>query len=168
MGKVKPQKHDPDNRPDWDSYFFNIAQVVSQRSTCPSRAVGAVIVDSETMGILSTGYNGSPKGTEHCTISCLTREPGSDFRKCRAVHAELNAILHAAHNGSKTKNATMYLTTTPCVFCARTIINSGIKEVRAMTKYHHEDAIDLLSEGGVRTVIISPVELSHLLKVWQK
>ena len=127
-----------------------------------------VIVDSETMGILSTGYNGSPKGTEHCTISCLTREPGSDFLKCREVHAELNAILHAAHNGSKTKNSTMYLTTTPCVFCARTIINSGIKEVRAMTKYHHEDAIDLLSDGGVRTVIISPVELRHLLKVWQK
>jgi deoxycytidylate deaminase len=60
----------------------------------------------------------------------------------------------------------MYLTTTPCTFCARTIINAGIKEVRAMSKYHHEDAIELLSEGGVTTFVISPVELKHLLKVW--
>jgi dCMP deaminase len=80
----------------------------------------------------------------------------------------LNAILHAAHNGVSTKGTTMYLTTTPCVFCARTIINAGIKEVRAMTKYSHEDAIELLSSGGVSTVIISPVELKHLLKVWRK
>lgn len=161
-------RYEPDDRPDWDSYFFNIAQVVSQRATCPSRCVGAVIVDPDTMGVVSTGYNGSPKGTQHCSISCLTREPGSDFRKCRAVHAELNAILHAAHNGVSTKGTTMYLTTTPCVFCARTIINAGIKEVRAMTKYSHEDAIELLSSGGVSTVIISPVELKHLLKVWRK
>ncbi|MAG73644.1 cytidine deaminase [archaeon] len=161
-------KHDPDNRPDWDSYFFNIAQVVSQRSTCHSRAVGAVIVDPVTNGIVATGYNGAAKGTEHCGTSCLTREPGKDWGKCRAVHAELNAILHAARNGVPTLNTLMYLSTTPCVFCARTIINAGIKEVRAMSKYHHEDAINLLAEGGVKTMVISPVELKHLLKVWHR
>ena len=163
---MKPARHNTHDRPDWDSYFFNIAQVVSQRSSCPSRAVGAVIVDSDTMGILATGYNGAPRGTQHCDVSCLTRSAGSDWGKCRAVHAELNAILHAARNGASTQGALMYLSTTPCVFCARTIINAGISEVRAMSKYHHEDAITLLTEGGVKTVVISPVELRHLLKVW--
>jgi|TARA_Y100000034_G_scaffold43254_1_gene52814 dCMP deaminase len=164
---MKPARHDTHDRPDWDSYFFNIAQVVSQRSSCPSRAVGAVIVDSDTMGILATGYNGAPRGTQHCDVSCLTRSAGSDWGKCRAVHAELNAILHAARNGASTQSALMYLSTTPCVFCARTIINAGISEVRAMSKYHHENAITLLTEGGVKTVVISPVELRHLLKVWR-
>lgn len=159
-------RHNTHDRPDWDSYFFNIAQVVSQRSSCPSRAVGAVIVDRDTMGILATGYNGAPRGTQHCDVSCLTRSAGSDWGKCRAVHAELNAILHAARNGASTQGALMYLSTTPCVFCARTIINAGISEVRAMSKYHHENAIALLSEGGVETVVISPVELRHLLKIW--
>jgi dCMP deaminase len=163
---MKPTRHDPDNRPDWDSYFFNIAQVVAQRATCPSRSVGCLIVDPDTGGILATGYNGAPRGTAHCDVSCLTRRGGSDWGKCKAVHAELNAILHAAKNGASTKGSTMYLTTTPCTFCARTIINAGIKEVRAMSKYHHEDAIELLSEGGVTTFVISPVELKHLLKVW--
>ena len=164
---MKPTRHDTHDRPDWDSYFFNIAQVVSQRSSCPSRAVGAVIVDSDTMGILATGYNGAPRGTQHCDVSCVTRSAGSDWSKCRAVHAELNAILHAARNGASTQGALMYLSTTPCVFCARTIINAGISEVRAMSKYHHGNAITLLSEGGVKTVVVSPVELRHLLKVWR-
>jgi len=151
-------------RPDWDTYFFRMATLVATRSTCPSRAVGCVIVDMGTKHVLSTGYNGAPRGTAHCCEGCLNRESGKSWNKCRAVHAELNAILNAAKNGVATDGCRMYLTTTPCVFCSRTLINAGVKEVYAMSKYSHDEAISLLSEGGVHVRIISPVELTDLVR----
>ena len=152
------------DRPSWDAYFFRMAPLVAPRATCPSRSVGCVIVDPETNHVLATGYNGAPRGTEHCGDSCLARKSGKSFEKCRAVHAELNAIIHAAKSGVSTDGCRMYLTTTPCVFCSRTLINAGVKEVYAMTKYCHEDAISLLKEGGVEVRIISPVELTDLVR----
>jgi dCMP deaminase len=80
------------------------------------------------------------------------------------VHAELNAILNAAKNGVGTDGCRMYLTTTPCVFCSRTLINAGVKEVYAMAKYTHDDAIALLNEGGIHVKIVSPVELTDLVR----
>lgn len=152
------------HRPSWDDYFFSMAKVVGSRATCPSRQVGCVVVDADTMSIISTGYNGSPRGTEHCTSACLDRTSGSDFRKCRALHAELNAILNAAFNGVNTRGAVMYLTTTPCVFCSRAIVQAGISEVRAMSRYPHDDAIAMLNEGGVNVSIIQGVTLPFIPK----
>jgi len=147
----------------WDDYFFSIAKTVAQKATCPSRKVGAVVIDPETNHILSTGYNGAPRGTEHCTDACANRKSGSDFRKCHAVHGELNAIINAAYNGVRLDGAVMYLTTTPCLFCSRAIINAGISEVKASSKYPHDDAIDLLKEGGVEVRIITGVSWASII-----
>ena len=162
MGSVN--KEGVVSRPDWDTYFFRMATMIATRSTCPSRAVGCVVIDIDTKHVLSTGYNGAAKGTAHCDEGCLTRESGKNWGKCRAVHAELNAIVNAAKNGISTDGCRMYLTTTPCVFCSRTLINAGVKEVYAMSKYSHDDAIALLSEGGIKVKIISPVELTDLVR----
>lgn len=143
------------NRPSWDEYFLNLAKATSQRSTCPSRKVGGVIVNPETNQVISMGYNGSPRGTAHCGEECLTRESGKGWKKCRAIHAELNAIISAAMNGVSTNGATMYLTTTPCVFCSRTLINAGIKKVVALTFYPQQEAIELLQEGGVDVIVVN-------------
>ena len=151
-------------RPDWDTYFFRMATLIATRSTCPSRAVGCVIIDIETKHVISTGYNGSPRGTAHCGESCVSRESGKRWEKCRAVHAELNAILNAAKNGVSTDGGRMYLSTTPCVCCSRTLINAGVKEVYAMSKYSHDEAIALLNEGGIKVRIVSPVELTDLVR----
>ena len=143
------------DRPSWDEYFLNLAKSTSQRSTCPSRKVGSVIVNPETNQVISMGYNGSPRGTSHCGEECLTRESGGGWRKCRAILAELNAVISAAMNGVSTNGATMYLTTTPCVFCSRTLINAGIKKVVALTFYPQKEAIELLQEGGVDVVVVN-------------
>ena len=101
-------------RLDWDSYFMNIARVVSSRATCPRRYVGAVIVRDKT--ILSTGYNGSIRGMPHCTEVGHMMENGH----CVAtIHAELNAIVQAARNGVRIDGATIYVTASPCWTCFR-------------------------------------------------
>lgn len=147
------------SRPSWDEYFLDLAKATSQRSTCPSRKVGSVIINPETNQVISMGYNGSPRGTAHCGPECLTRESGGGWRNCRAIHAELNAVVSAAMNGVSTKGATMYLTTTPCVFCSRILINAGIKKVIALTFYPQKDAIELLQEGGVDVCVVGGDEI---------
>lgn len=143
------------DRPTWDEYFLSIAKATAQRSTCPSRKVGSVIVNPSTNQVISMGYNGAARGTQHCTEECLTRESGKGWRKCNAIHAELNAIISAAMNGTSTNGATMYLTTTPCVFCSRTLINAGIKKVIALTFYPQQEAIELLQQGGIDVVVMN-------------
>lgn len=147
------------NRPEWADYFFGVAKMVSARSTCPSRQVGAVLVDPNTNGILATGYNGSARGTEHCGVECSTRKSGGDWEKCKAIHAELNCIISAAQNGVRTDGSTMYLTTTPCVFCARLIINAGVKVVIAASAYPHQEAIELLRSGSVKVMVVTGVPM---------
>lgn len=142
---------------DWDDYFFSIAKVISNRSSCPSRKVGAVIVDPDTHFIIATGYNGAPRGTAHCDEECGKRESGKDWIKCKAIHGELNAIVAAANAGKSVHGADMYLTTAPCIFCSRILINAGIKNVNAMSHYSHPDAEDLLHEGGVTLKVFSGV-----------
>ena len=142
-------------RPTWHEYFFNIAKEISLRSTCPSRKVGCVIVNPETKNIVSTGYNGAPRNTQHCGPECKTRESGKGYMKCRAIHGELNAIVAAAENGASTLGAEMYLTTTPCVFCSRVIINAGIQRVYALTYYPHPEALELLLMGGVDVIVLN-------------
>ncbi len=128
-------------RPDWDNYFIEIAKVVSSRSTCLRRKYGAVIVKDRV--IVSTGYNGSPRGMTDCidTGKCTRKElnipSGERYELCEAVHAEQNAII----NGSpeRMKDATIYIAGfeengdfadgAPCKLCNRMIRNAQIKEV---------------------------------------
>jgi len=108
----------------WDKYFMEIAKMVAKRSTCDRRNVGAVIVKDKN--ILSTGYNGSPKGLPHCD------EAGheiSDGHCVRTIHAEANALIQAAKHGVAVDGAVMYLTDSPCYDCFKMLVNSGIKEV---------------------------------------
>ncbi len=125
----------------WD-YFLEIATVTAKRSTCPRLAVGAVIVNSD-FHIISTGYNGAPRGARHCTEhGCAVDK---DEHCTRAVHAEANAIVQAACAGVSTKNAYIFVTHAPCLGCTKLIINAGIKEVIYKDSYRLSDAVVALA-----------------------
>lgn len=118
-------------RPSFDDYIFAICRVVATRSTCDRAAVGAVLVKDKL--ILATGYNGSPRGAEHCDD--VGHELDGDH--CvRTTHAEANAIAQAARHGVSVDGATMYCTHAPCYTCAKLIINSGVIQVKALGDYH--------------------------------
>jgi len=144
-------------RPDWDHYFMNIAEAVKLRCNCLSAKKGAIIVRDKQ--ILSTGYNGSPKGVTHCNLGgcerCTLRhlgkiKSGVYSAPCICAHAEENAIAQAAYNGTSTKGATMYTTFTPCSNCAKLIINSGITAVVAKNDYPDKVGKKLFEEAGVK------------------
>lgn len=144
-----------DKRPNWDEYFMEIARLVSTRSTCLRRQVGAVIVKERQ--ILSTGYNGSPKGLKHCSeIGCerqrLNIPSGERHEICRAVHAEQNAIVQAAYNGVSIKDSVIYTTLRPCILCAKLIINSGIKKIIFEGEYASDKAMDLIEEANIEVI----------------
>lgn len=143
------------NRPDWDEYFLEIAQVVAKRSTCVRRQIGAVIVKDRR--ILTTGYNGAPSGLAHCLeVGCLRDElgipSGTRHEMCRALHSEMNAIIQAAQHGVSTKGATLYSTQQPCSVCARMLINAGIVRIVYTGDYPDEFAMSLLQEAGIEMV----------------
>jgi dCMP deaminase len=133
-------------RPSWDEYFIEIARVVASRSTCLRRRYGAVIVKDKV--IVSTGYNGAPRGSLNCVDvnKCKRKElnipSGERYELCEAVHAEQNAII----NGSpeRMKDASIYIAGSeeddsvadgkPCLLCARMIKNAQVKEVIYLTK----------------------------------
>ena len=112
----------PESRPGWDEYFMTIAKQVATRSTCLRRRVGAVLVREKR--ILATGYNGAPRGMRHCAETGCLREKmkvpsGTRHEICRALHAEMNALLQAATHGVRVEGSDLYCTTQPCVLCAK-------------------------------------------------
>ncbi len=144
-------------RPSWDDYFMNIAENIKTRATCMSSKKGSLIVKDRT--IVSTGYNGTPKGTTHCTAGgcprCTSRhlgkiKSGEYSEPCICCHAEENAIVQAAFNGTATKGATLYTTFTPCTQCAKMIVNAGIVHVIAKTIYPDDVGTRLLKDAGIR------------------
>jgi len=143
-----------DARPSWDEYFIEITKVVSKRSTCLRRKVGAVIVKDKR--ILSTGYNGAPSGLKHCGEigGCLREQmhvpSGERHELCRGLHAEQNAIIQAAVHGVSIKDSVLYCTTHPCIICAKMIINSGIKEIVISTSYPDKESKKILKESGIK------------------
>lgn len=112
------------SRASWDEYFMNIAREVGTRSTCDRKHVGSVIVRDKT--ILSTGYNGSIRGLPHCDEAGHMMEDGHCVR---TIHAESNAIIQAAKNGSAIDGATIYVTASPCWSCFKMIANANIRRV---------------------------------------
>lgn len=123
--------------------LMGIVHVIAQRSTCQRRQVGAVI---ERKGrVLSTGYNGVPSGMPHCTSeTCTPDKPCTD-----TVHAEANTIAFAAKSGISTQGSTLYCSASPCIDCAKLIINSGIKTVVFDDFYRDRDGLQLLIKAGV-------------------
>ena len=128
-------------RKDWHEYFMDIAIMVSSRSTCTRKNIGAVIVKDKT--ILSTGYNGSIRGRPHCSEIGCDMENGH----CVAtIHAEANAIIQAAKNGVAIDGAEIYTTASPCWNCFKLIANSGIKEIYYGEFYRDERIIRIAKE----------------------
>ena len=131
------------NRISKDQYFMKIAEVVSLRSTCIKRKVGAVLIKDSH--ILSTGYNGAPTGFNHCTPETCVRkdlEPGNQPELCRGVHAEINCIIQAAIHGTSIKGeTTLYSTTFPCMSCLKLIINAGINRLVYKHGYNMENKV---------------------------
>ena len=144
------------NRPGWDEYFFKIASLVSERSTCLRRRVGAILVKDKK--ILASGYNGAPVRIPHCDkIGCIRTKlnvpSGERHELCRGLHAEQNALLQAALHGASVKDAVLYSTIQPCIICAKMLINAGIREIVIMGEYPDKMAADFLKEARVKVRI---------------
>ena len=143
------------SRPSWDKYFMEIAKMVASRSTCLRRKVGAVIVKDRR--ILTTGYNGAPRGLVHCeTVGCLREKlelpSGTHQELCRGLHAEQNAIIQAAMYGISIQNSNLYCTDQPCITCVKMIINAGIIKVFYQNSYPDELARKLLQEAKIEEI----------------
>jgi dCMP deaminase len=140
-------------RPSWDEYFMNIAKVVAMRGNCMKRKIAAIIV--KDCRVVSTGYNGTPRGAKNCNEGgcprCNGMAPsGTALDECLCCHGEENAITQAAYHGTSLKGSTLYTTYAPCLLCTKMIINSGIAEVVYNQDYPlNERALALLVECGV-------------------
>lgn len=157
--RIMKRKSGEPARPSWDEYFMEIARLVARRSTCLRRHVGAVLVKDKR--IVSTGYNGAPKGLPHCSETGCLREKlkvpeGERHELCRGLHAEQNCIIQAAVFGVSTKGATLYCTHFPCSICAKMIINAEIAEVIYEHEYDDEISKKLLEQAEVKVKRYKP------------
>jgi len=140
-------------RPSWDEYFMDIAKVVASRSNCMKRKVAAIIVRDKR--VVSTGYNGTPRGTRNCNEGGCPRcnnlaASGTALDECLCSHGEENAIVQASYHGVSLKDGVIYTTFAPCLQCAKMIINSGIREVIYNMDYPLNDAaFNLFQQAGV-------------------
>ena len=139
-----------------DEYFLKIASVVAERSTCQRHHVGAVAVRDKH--ILATGYNGAPTGLKDCLeLGCLRNElnipSGTKHEICRGIHAEQNVIIQAALHGVSLEGSIIYATHTPCVLCAKMLVNAKIKRFVSFGRYDDNAFIDLFREAGIEVAI---------------
>lgn len=162
-GRPRQDVLDHTERPSWDDYFMEIAQVVAKRSTCLSRHVGCLLVRERR--ILTTGYNGPPQGLSHCEDlgGCLRAQMGIPRGQrqevCRALHAEQNAVIQAAVHGVPLQGeVTCYNTTLPCVTCSKILINANVRRIVYRDAYPDELALQMLTEAGVLLEQWQPVE----------
>ena len=133
-----------------DKRYIRMAQIWAENSYCSRRKVGALIVKNKM--IISDGYNGTPAGFENVC------EDENGLTKPYVLHAEANAITKIACSNNSSKGATMYVTTSPCIECAKLIIQAGIKRVIYSEKYRLEDGLDLLRRANIEVVYINPNE----------
>jgi len=140
-------------RPDVDEYFLKIASVVAERSTCRRHHVGAVAVRNKH--ILATGYNGAAAGLKDCLeLGCLRDEQnipsGERHEICRGIHAEQNVIVQASLHGVSLEGGTIYCTHTPCVLCAKMLVNAKIARFVSFARYNDDSFINLFGEAGIK------------------
>ena len=143
-------------RPNIDEYFLKIASVVAERSTCRRRHVGAVAVRDKH--ILATGYNGAASGLKDCLeLGCLRDElkipSGTRHEICRGIHAEQNVIVQAGLHGVTLEGSTIYCTHTPCILCAKMLVNAKIKRFVSFGRYNDAEFITLFQEAGIKVDI---------------
>lgn len=130
-----------------DKRYIRMASIWAENSYCKRRQVGALIVKDKI--IISDGYNGTPSGFENVC------EDENNVTKPYVLHAEANAITKIARSNNSSNGATMYVTASPCIECAKLIIQAGIKRVVYSEKYRLEDGIELLERSGIEVVFIS-------------
>ena len=150
-------------RPGIDEYFLKVASVVAERSTCLRHHVGAVSVRDKH--ILTTGYNGAAAGLRDCLeLGCLRDElgipSGTRHEICRAIHAEQNVIVQAALHGVSLSGATIYCTHSPCVLCAKMLINARIARFVTYGTYSEEAFRELFAEAGIAFEMLPPPSLN--------
>ncbi len=143
-------------RPSIDEYFLKIASVVAERSTCRRHHVGAVAVKDKH--ILATGYNGAASGLKDCLqLGCLRDEmkipSGTRHEICRGIHAEQNTIIQASLHGVSLESATVYVTHTPCILCAKMLANAKIKRFVTFGKYSDDAFLELFKEAGIEFLV---------------
>jgi dCMP deaminase len=144
-------------KPGFDQIFMNLASDLAKRSHCVKAQVGAVL--TKDTRIISIGYNGPPAGTHNCDEEWPETGCARDSRgSCSlALHAEENAILYAVKNGASLEGATLYITLSPCLPCARIIYSSGIRKVLYKNSYAaykglpSDEGVDFLNRFGVET-----------------
>ena len=154
-------------RPDFDEYVLKIASVVAERSTCRRHHMGAVAVRDKH--ILTTGYNGAPAGQKDCLeLGCIRDQmniaSGEKQETCRAIHAEQNVIIQAALHGISLEGSTIYCTHTPCILCAKMLVNARIKRFVSFKEYSDDRFIQLFKEAGIKIDIKDrpPSEITYL------
>ena len=154
-------------RPDLDEYFLKIASVVAERSTCRRHHMGALAVKDKH--ILTTGYSGAPAGGKDCLeLGCfrdeMNIESGTRQETCRAIHAEQNVIIQAGLHGVSLDGSTVYCTHTPCVLCAKMLVNARIKRFVSFASYNDDTFIELFREAGIEVDIKErpPSEITFL------
>ncbi len=152
-------------RPTWDQYFLKIAETVATRATCDRLHVGAVLARNKV--ILATGYNGAPRGLKHCDDAGHELVDGHCVR---TIHAEANAIVHAAKHGTNIDGATIYLTNSPCYDCFKMIVNAGIKRVVYasfyMSRYEASKAVLTLAKEvnvEIENIVTSGQNVSEVI-----
>lgn len=144
-----------DGRQSRDDYFMSIAQLVKTRSVCIRKQVGAVLVKDQH--IIATGYNGPPKGLEHCVITGCIRKRlgiahGTQQEVCRGLHAEQNALIQAALHGTPCGGSTIYITHSPCNVCVKMLINADVKRIFYCQRYPDDLGLKMLAEAGIEAI----------------
>lgn len=134
----------PEKQRQFDKHYLEMATIWAKNSYCKRRQVGALIVKDRM--IISDGYNGTPSGFEN---DC---EDENNKTKPYVLHAEANALTKVARSGNSSEGATLYITTSPCIECAKLIIQSGIVRVVFVDEYHSNDGLDLLKRAGVEII----------------
>ena len=133
-----------------DKRYIRMAGIWAENSYCTRRQVGALIVKNQR--IISDGYNGTPSGFENIC------EDENNVTKPYVLHAEANAITNIARSNNSSDGATLYVTASPCIECAKLIIQSGIKRVVYSEKYRLEDGLELLKRAGIEVMYLNPNE----------
>lgn len=144
MGTEKEKQSELDKR------YIQMASIWAENSYCVRRKVGALIVNNKM--IISDGYNGTPSGFENIC------EDEHNITKPYVLHAEANAITKIARSNNSSEGATMYVTASPCIECAKLIIQAGIKRVVYSEQYRLEDGINLLKRAGISVTYINTNE----------
>ncbi len=130
-----------------DQRYMRMAMIWAENSYCKRRQVGAILVKDNM--IISDGYNGTPSGFENIC------EDENNLTKPYVLHAEANAITKVARSGNSSEGATLYVTASPCIECAKLIIQAGIKRVIFADSYRLTDGVDLLKRANVQVEMIS-------------